>query len=143
LHGLVLPLLYETVGTPWLLYQRRQMVDAALAAELAKPTTEIFVHYVGGLPAGYFELDAAPPPGDRAGYFGLIPNSSGAGSRPFLCGRRSTEPGRVRSAAYGCTPAASTNPKALGTISAPGLVVTTARSCVSKTRASAASCRVR
>src|SRR5579859_7710449 len=48
--------LYETVGTPWLWYQRRLIADSALAAELAKPTTEIFVLYVGGLPSGYFEL---------------------------------------------------------------------------------------
>src|SRR5437763_1599495 len=66
--------LYETVGTPWLWYQRRLFTDAALAAELAKPTTEIFVLYVGGLPAGYFELDAARPPETELCYFGLIPD---------------------------------------------------------------------
>jgi GNAT superfamily N-acetyltransferase len=76
--------LYETVGTPWLWYQRRMMTDAALAAELAKPTTEIFVLYVGGLPAGYFELDAAPPQETELCYFGLIPEFIGRGLGPFL-----------------------------------------------------------
>src|SRR5215469_18185247 len=50
--------LYETVGTPWVWFERRQLSDATLAAEIAKPTTKIFVLYVGGVPAGYFELDA-------------------------------------------------------------------------------------
>ncbi|HVH78614.1 MAG TPA: N-acetyltransferase, partial [Stellaceae bacterium] len=31
--------LYETVGTPWLWFERRLMSDAALAAEIQKPTT--------------------------------------------------------------------------------------------------------
>src|ERR1700686_1999203 len=52
--------LYETVGTPWLWYERRLLDDAALAAEIARESTEIFVLTVSGVPAGYFELDAAP-----------------------------------------------------------------------------------
>src|SRR5580692_12941146 len=64
--------LYETVGTPWLWYERRLLADTALAAELAKPTTEIFVLYVGGVPAGYFELDAAAVRETELRYFGLI-----------------------------------------------------------------------
>lgn len=76
--------LYETVGTPWLWYERRLMADAALAAEIAKPTTEIFVLYVGGVPAGYFELDAAPPRETELRYFGLVPEFIGRGLGPFL-----------------------------------------------------------
>jgi ribosomal protein S18 acetylase RimI-like enzyme len=76
--------LYETVGTPWLWYQRRMLDDAALAAEITKPTTEIFVLYAGGLPAGYFELDAAPPQETELCYFGLIPEFIGRGLGPFL-----------------------------------------------------------
>src|SRR5690348_7813445 len=62
--------LYETVGTPWLWYERRLVADAALAAEIRKPTTEIFVLYVGAVPAGYFELDTAPPDETELRYFG-------------------------------------------------------------------------
>lgn len=76
--------LYETVGTPWLWYERRLIDDAALAAEIEKPTTEIFVLYVGGVPAGYFELDAAPPRKSELRYFGLIPQFIGRGLGPFL-----------------------------------------------------------
>jgi hypothetical protein len=41
--------LYETVGTPWLWYERRLTPDEALVAEIGKPTTEIFVLTVGGV----------------------------------------------------------------------------------------------
>src|SRR5438046_2647195 len=76
--------LYETVGTPWLWYERRLVADAVLAAEIEKPTTEIFVLHVGGVPAGYFELDAAPPQETELRYFGLIPEFIGRGFGPFL-----------------------------------------------------------
>ena len=76
--------LYETVGTPWLWYERRLMDDAALAAQIQKPTTEIFVLYVGGIPAGYFELDAASASETELCYFGLIPEFIGRGFGPFM-----------------------------------------------------------
>jgi GNAT superfamily N-acetyltransferase len=76
--------LYETVGTPWLWFERRLMSDTALAAEIAKPTTEIFVLYVGGVPAGYFELDAAQPHETELCYFGLMPEFIGRRLGPFL-----------------------------------------------------------
>lgn len=76
--------LYETVGTPWLWYERRLWDDAALAAEIANPTTEIFVLYAGGVPAGYFELDAAAPRETELRYFGLIGDFIGRRLGPFL-----------------------------------------------------------
>jgi GNAT superfamily N-acetyltransferase len=76
--------LYETVGTPWVWFERRQMSDAALAAELQKPTTEVFVLYVGGVPAGYFELDAAEPRQTELCYFGLVPDFIGRRFGRFL-----------------------------------------------------------
>ena len=76
--------LYETVGTPWLWYERRQLGDAALAAAIQAPTTEIFVLYAGGVPAGYFELDAAAAQETELCYFGLVPEFIGKGLGPFL-----------------------------------------------------------
>src|SRR6478672_7471131 len=61
--------LYETVGTPWLWYERRLLDDQTLAAQITKDTTEIFVLYLGGLPAGYFKLDAAAPHETELGHF--------------------------------------------------------------------------
>jgi GNAT superfamily N-acetyltransferase len=76
--------LYETVGTPWLWFERRLMADDALAVEIAKPTTEIFVLYVGGVPAGYFELDAATTRETELRYFGLVPDFIGRGFGRYL-----------------------------------------------------------
>lgn len=76
--------LYETVGTPWLWFERRQWSDTALAAELAKPTTEVFVLYVGGVPAGYFELNVAEPRQTELCYFGLMPDFIGRRFGRFL-----------------------------------------------------------
>ncbi len=76
--------LYETVGTPWLWYERRLLSDEALAAQIKKATTEIFVLYAGGIPAGYFELDAAAPEETELCYFGLVPDFIGRGLGPFM-----------------------------------------------------------
>jgi GNAT superfamily N-acetyltransferase len=76
--------LYEKVGTPWLWFERRRWSDATLQAELTKTTTEIFVLYVGGVPAGYFELDAAQPRETLLAYFGLLPDFIGRRLGPFL-----------------------------------------------------------
>lgn len=76
--------LYETVGTPWLWYERRLLDDAGLAALVRRPTTEIFVLYAGGVPAGYFELDAAPARETELCYFGLVPDFIGRGLGPFM-----------------------------------------------------------
>jgi GNAT superfamily N-acetyltransferase len=76
--------LYNTVGEPWLWFERRLIDDAALAALIAKPTIEIFVLYVRGVPAGFFELDTAAPRETKLCYFGLIPDFIGRRLGPFL-----------------------------------------------------------
>jgi len=76
--------LYETVGTPWVWFERRLLSDDALAAEVQKPTTEIFVLYVGGVPAGYFELNTAEARQSELCYFGLAPEFIGRRLGPFL-----------------------------------------------------------
>ena len=88
--------LYETVGTPWLWFERRLLDDATLAAQIRKETTEIFVLYVGGVPAGYFELDAAAPDETELCYFGLIPEFIGRRSRS-VSAARGDRPGLVPS----------------------------------------------
>ena len=76
--------LYDTVGEPWLWFERRLIDDAALAAQISKPTIEIFVLYVRGVPAGYFELDTAVPRESKLCYFGLIPEFIGRRLGPYL-----------------------------------------------------------
>ena len=76
--------LYNTVGEPWLWFERRLMDDAALAAQIRKPTIEIFVLHVRGVPAGFFELDTAAPRETKLCYFGLIPDFIGRRLGPYL-----------------------------------------------------------
>lgn len=76
--------LYNTVGAPWLWFERRLLDDAALAAQIARPGIEIFVVYVRGVPAGFFELDAAAPRETKLCYFGLVPDFIGRRLGPWL-----------------------------------------------------------
>jgi ribosomal protein S18 acetylase RimI-like enzyme len=76
--------LYNTVGEPWLWFERRLTDDAALAALIAKPTVEIFVLSFRGVPAGIFELDPAAPRETKLCYFGLIPDFIGRRLGPYL-----------------------------------------------------------
>lgn len=76
--------LYDTVGEPWLWFERRLIDDAVLAALISKPTIEIFVLYVRGVPAGFFELDTAAPRETKLCYFGLIPEFIGRRLGPYL-----------------------------------------------------------
>jgi len=76
--------LYDTVGEPWLWFERRLIDDAALAAQIRKPTIEIFVLYVRGVPAGFFELDIAAARETKLSYFGLIPDFIGRRLGPYL-----------------------------------------------------------
>src|SRR5246127_276651 len=76
--------LYDTVGEPWLWFERRMIGDLALAAQIRKPTIEIFVLYVRGVPAGFFELDIAAPRETKLCYFGLIPDFIGRRLGPYL-----------------------------------------------------------
>jgi GNAT superfamily N-acetyltransferase len=76
--------LYDTVGEPWLWFERRMIGDLALAAQIGKPTIEIFVLYVRGVPAGFFELDTAAARETKLCYFGLIPDFIGRRLGPYL-----------------------------------------------------------
>ena len=76
--------LYSTVGEPWLWFERRLLGDATLVRQIQKPTIEIFVLYVRGVPAGFFELDTAAPRETKLCYFGLIPDFIGRRLGPYL-----------------------------------------------------------
>ncbi len=76
--------IYNAVDEPWLWYERRLFDDRALAALITRPTIEIFVLYVGGVPAGFFELDTAVPRETKLCYFGLVPDFIGRGYGPYL-----------------------------------------------------------
>lgn len=77
--------LQHTVGDPWLWWERRAMPDETIAAIVQDPKVELYVMTMGGVPAGFVELDfrAAPDKAEVA-YFGLMPEFIGHGLGPYL-----------------------------------------------------------
>ena len=71
--------LYIQVGEPWLWFERRLWTDARLQAHLVRDEVEVFVLHVGGVPAGYFELQRAAGGDTELCYFGLIADFIGKG----------------------------------------------------------------
>ena len=81
--------LYDTVGEPWLWYERRQLEPDALQAILQDDRVGIYVLSYGGVPAGFAELDTRPESNARSGdtllaYFGLVPEFIGRGLGRFF-----------------------------------------------------------
>jgi GNAT superfamily N-acetyltransferase len=76
--------LYNTVGEPWLWWERRMLPDPELERIIHDPLVEIYVLYVDGVPAGYAELDRRKPDDVELAYFGLIPQFIGRKLGPFL-----------------------------------------------------------
>lgn len=74
--------LYDAVGRDWCWVERRLLSDDELACVLASESTEIYVLYDGGAPAGFCDLTRGL--GERRdeveiSYFGLLPESIGRG----------------------------------------------------------------
>ena len=78
--------LYDTVGAPWLWYERRLLDDEALAVIIGDPAVDIYVLRVEGAVAGYSELDRRAPPDIDIAYFGLVPEFIGRYLGPYLLG---------------------------------------------------------
>jgi GNAT superfamily N-acetyltransferase len=76
--------LYAAVGEPWTWTVRRCLSDAELQAILCDPKVEVNVLWVGGVPAGYVELDRRSPPDIEVAYFGLMPEFIGQGLGGYL-----------------------------------------------------------
>lgn len=81
--------LYETVGRAWHWVDRNRLSDLALGQVICDPRVEIWVPYIGGVPAGYVELDrrdetASDDKPINIAYFGLAPEFIGRGVGPWL-----------------------------------------------------------
>jgi GNAT superfamily N-acetyltransferase len=77
--------LYNTVGQDYLWWLRRAAPDAEIAAILSHPGVSVHVLYVGGQPAGFYELDRRSAHGTNLSYFGLMPFAIGNRlGTPFL-----------------------------------------------------------
>jgi ribosomal protein S18 acetylase RimI-like enzyme len=73
---------YNAAGA--LVVFERRLIDSSLAMLLHKPTIEIFVLYVRGVPAGFFELDTSAPRETKLCYFGLVYDFIGRRLGPYL-----------------------------------------------------------
>lgn len=71
--------LYNTVGEPWLWYERRCMSDSEIESLIRNPQVQVYVLYVDGVPAGYVELYLRPDDVHEVAYFGLMPEFIGRG----------------------------------------------------------------
>ncbi len=76
--------LYDAVGEKWLWFERRRLSEDELAAIIHDPEIEIYVLYVRGVPAGFFELDAREKRETRLSYLGLIPEFIGRSLGAYL-----------------------------------------------------------
>jgi len=79
--------LYDAVGRPWYWTDRKLLSDDELAAVLGDPDVDVFVLYVDGAPAGYFELDGRKRGTVDLAYFGIMPEFIGLRLGPWLLGQ--------------------------------------------------------
>jgi GNAT superfamily N-acetyltransferase len=71
--------LYRTVGAEWNWTDRIAMAPEDLRAVIHDPAVEIMVLYVGGVPAGFAELDFRRGDTAELALFGLLPDFIGQG----------------------------------------------------------------
>jgi len=71
--------LYDAVGNAYTWIDRKKLSDEALTEAIHASGVEIWVLYVSGCPAGYFEVDARTKETVELKYFGLIPAYHGMG----------------------------------------------------------------
>lgn len=76
--------LYDGVGGDWRWWYRREMSDDELSGILRDQRVEVFVLYIEGAPAGYFELDRRNEPTIDLAYFGLMPHCVGKGFGRYM-----------------------------------------------------------
>ena len=76
--------LYNSVGAPWLWYERQAMANDELRAIIQNPSIEVYVLYVEDVAAGYVELDRRIEGQIEVAYFGLMPEFIGRGFGPYL-----------------------------------------------------------
>jgi GNAT superfamily N-acetyltransferase len=76
--------LYEAVGEAWLWWARRSLSDAELLALVTDSEIDVFVLYMGGVPAGFFELDRRIEKDVELVHFGFLPEFIGRGLGKWL-----------------------------------------------------------
>ena len=76
--------LYHTVGEPWTWTDRRILGVEALCEIIHDPRVEIYVLYMGGVPAGFIELDRRVGDEVEMCFVGLMPEFTGRGLGNYM-----------------------------------------------------------
>ena len=76
--------LHNTVGQPYLWFSRRKMGNGQLKEIILNKNVEIYVLYVGGVPAGFVELDKRVEHDVEIAHLGLLEEFSGRGLGRYL-----------------------------------------------------------
>ena len=76
--------LYDAVGRDFLWVDRKKLRDKKLLAAIHAEGVDIWVLYVAGVPAGYFEIAAREGSTVELQYLGLIPQFHGRGLGKWL-----------------------------------------------------------
>ena len=86
--------LYHAIGDDWLWWSRLTLDEAALAAQIAPPQTELYVAESGGEEIGLIELNLRPKPDIEVRYFGVVPSWIGKGVGGWLLAHALAAAGR-------------------------------------------------
>ena len=76
--------LYTAVGGPWYWMDRLRWTYQRWLDHLTQDNVRIWVGYIQGMPAGYFELSQQPDGSAKIEYFGLLPQFIGQGHGGYL-----------------------------------------------------------
>jgi len=76
--------LYLAVGRDYHWVDRAGWTDEQIRTHLARDAQRLFVAYLRGAPAGYFELESHDDGSFEIAYFGLLPEFKGRGLGKFL-----------------------------------------------------------
>jgi len=79
--------LYDSVGRPWLWYERKLVPDEAIEQHLQNADNELHLLSVDHEPAGFFQLDFAHGSTAELEFFGLRPEFIGLGLGRWFLGR--------------------------------------------------------
>jgi len=71
--------LYDTIGGPWVWWERKRQSDARVLEDIHHPEVDLFVPYLDGVPIGMIELDRRDFPEVKLPYFGIVPEYCGRG----------------------------------------------------------------
>lgn len=76
--------LHHIIGRPWHWTDRLVLDDKSLKELLAEPMRDIYILYSGGVPVGFFEINAKHPNEVRIPYVGVRPDMIGRGLGRFM-----------------------------------------------------------